>query len=161
MIGRYVRPLTESPRHTVAEIMPHDATPRARVRAHGMLLSAQGLQSKEIAQIYHVDRDTGAPWLTQWAQHGVARLSEKPRSGRPPKRTLAAKDLARQYSKADPRGLQQVVARLSQTTAQRLSLASLQRLAKKARLRGKRVSKSCKRLRDPAEVPTGQRARDA
>src|SRR5438093_204648 len=48
MIVRYVRPLTENQRHTLAEIMKHDAIPRARVRAHGILLSAQGMRIKEI-----------------------------------------------------------------------------------------------------------------
>ena len=72
----------------------------------------------------------------------MASLSEKPRSGRPPKLTLEEQDLAQQYSKEDPRGLKQAVERLSQKTAKRLSIASLKRLAKKARLRGKRVRKS-------------------
>jgi DDE superfamily endonuclease len=43
------------------------------------------------------------------------------------------------------------VERLSQKTAKRLSIASLKRLAKKARLRWKRVRKSLKSLRDPVE----------
>src|SRR5947209_20303105 len=63
MIVRYVRPLTENQRHTLAEIMKHDAIPRARVRAHGILLSAQGMRIKEIAKIYQVDRDTVATWM--------------------------------------------------------------------------------------------------
>src|SRR5438552_5082546 len=63
MIVRYVRPLTENQRHTLAEIMKHDAIPRARVRAHGILLSAQGMRIKEIAKIYQVDRDTVATWI--------------------------------------------------------------------------------------------------
>ena len=43
-IVRYVRPLTENQRHTLAEIMTHDAIPRARVRAQSILLSAQGVK---------------------------------------------------------------------------------------------------------------------
>ena len=96
MIVRYVRLLTESQRHTLAEILQHDATPRARVRAHGIWLSAQGMKIKEIAKIYQVDRDTVAPGLKKWAQHGVASLYEKPRNGRPPQLTPEEQDLARQ-----------------------------------------------------------------
>src|SRR2546421_9206176 len=77
MSVRYVRPLTESQRHTLAEIMKHDATPRARVRAHGILLSAQGRKSKEIAKISQVDRDTVATWIKQWEHHGVASRYDK------------------------------------------------------------------------------------
>jgi DDE superfamily endonuclease len=49
------------------------------------------------------------------------------------------------------------VERLSQKTAKRLSISSLKRLAKKARLRWKRVRKSLKSLRDPAEFTKCQR----
>src|SRR3989449_8892858 len=157
MIVRYVRPLTENQRHTLAEIMKHDAIPRARVRAHGILLSSQGMRIKEIAKIYQVDRDTVATWIKKWEQSGMASLYEKPRSGRPPKLTPEEKDLARQYIKEDPRCLKQVVERLSKKTAKRLSISSLKRLAKKAGLRWKRVRKSVKSLRDPEEFTQCQR----
>jgi transposase len=156
-----VRLLTESQRHTLAEIMKHDATPRARVRAHGILLSAQGMKIKEIAKIYQVDRDTVATWIKKWEQHGVASLYDKPRSGRPPKLTPEEQDLVRQYIKEEPRCLKQVVERLRQKTAKRLSISSLKRLAKKARLRWKRVRKSLKSLRDPEEFTTCQRELEA
>jgi transposase len=161
MIVRYVRLLTESQRHTLAEIMKHEATPRARVRAHGILLSAQGMRIKEIAKIYQVDRDTVATWIKKWEQHGMASLYDKPRSGRPPKLTPEEQDLARQYIKEEPRCLKQVVERLHQKTAKRLSISSLKRLAKKARLRWKRVRKSWKSLRDPEEFAKCQRELEA
>src|SRR6266576_3359924 len=161
MIVRYVRPLTENQRHTLAEIMKHDAIPRARVRAHGILLSAQGMRIKEIAKIYQVDRDTVATWIKKWEQSGIASLYDKPRSGRPPKLTPEEKDLARQYIKEDPRCLKHVVERLSQKTAKRLSISSLKRLAKRARRRWKRVRKSLKSLRDPEEFTKCQRALEA
>src|SRR2546427_8009139 len=161
MIVRYVRPLTENQRHTLAEIMKHDAIPRARVRAHGILLSSQGMRIKELAKIYQVDRDTVATWIKKWEQTGVASLYDKPRSGRPPKLTLEEKDLARQYIKEEPRCLKQVAERLSQKTAKRLSISSLKRLAKKARLRWKRVRKSLKSLRDPEAFSQCQRELEA
>jgi transposase len=161
MIVRYGRLLTESQRHTLAEIMQYEAIPRARVRAPGILLSSQGRKIKEIAKIYQVDSDTVAPWIKQGEQHGVASLYEKPRSGRPRKLTPEAQALARQYSKEEPRCLQQVIERLHQKTAKRLSLSSLKRLAKKARLRWKRVRKSLKSLRDPEEFSQCQRELEA
>jgi len=161
MIVRYVCPLTENQRHTLAEIMKHDARPRARVRAHGILLSSQGMRIKEIAKIYQVDRDTVATWIKKWEQSGIASLYDKPRSGRPPKLTPEEKDLARQYIKEDPRCLKHVVERLSQKTAKRLSISSLKRLAKKAGLRWKRVRKSLKSLRDPEEFTKCQRELEA
>ena len=154
---RYVRPLTESQRHTLAEIMHHDSTPRARVRAHGILLSAQGMKIKEIAKIYQVDRDTVATWIKKWEHHGAQSLHDQPRSGRPSTLTPDEQALAQHYIKEEPRSLKGVVERLAHTTEKRLSISSLKRLAKKARLRWKRVRKSFKSLRDPQAFARCQR----
>lgn len=158
---RYVRPLTEDQRPTLVDIMTHDVTPRARARAHSILLSSEGLQIKDIARVYQVDRDTVATWIKKWEKEGIESLYDKPRSGRPAKLTPEEKTLARQYITEEPRCLKQVVERLYQKTAKRLSLSSLKRLAKKARLRWKRVRKSLKHLRDPEAFATCQRELEA
>jgi len=158
---RYVRPLTENQRHTLVEITTHDAIPRARVRAQSLLLSSQGLKINEIATVYQVDRDTVATWIKKWEKVEIESLYDKPRSGRPSKLTPEERDLARQYIIEEPRCLKQVVERLHQKTAKRLSLSSLKRLAKKVRLRWKRVRKSLKSLRDPEEFAKCQRELEA
>jgi transposase len=141
--------------------MKNDAAPRARARAHGLLLSEQGLTINEIARIYHVDRDTVSTWLTKWAQQGAPRLHDHPRSGRPPKLTPDEQALALTYLTEEPRSLTQVADRLAQKTEKRLSLSTLKRLATRARLRWKRVRKSLKSLRDPEAFAQGQRALEA
>src|SRR2546426_7387893 len=142
MSVRYVCPLTEQQRELLESTMKNDASHRARMRAHGLLLSSEGITIKAIAKIYHVDRDTVATWIKQWEKYGDKRLHDQPRSGRPPTLNAAEKELAQQYIKEEPRSLKNVAERLAQTTAKRLSLSSLKRLAKKARLRWKRVRKS-------------------
>jgi len=158
---RYVRTLTESQRHTLENIMKHDPSPRARARAHSILLSSRRVTIKEIVKIYQVDRDTVASWIKKWEHTGVESLYDKPRCGRPSKLTREEKELAQQYIKEEPRCLKQVVERLSQKTAKRLSISSLKRLAKRARLRWKRVRKSLKSLRDPEEFAQCQRELEA
>ena len=49
---RYVRPLTESQRQTLEDLMKHDPSPRARTRAHSILLSSRRVTIKEIVKIY-------------------------------------------------------------------------------------------------------------
>src|SRR6266446_2633776 len=88
---------------------------------------------------------------------GLRGSRRNPAAAAPPTLTLAAPTLAIASSQAEPRALTQVVARLSQHTAQRLRMSSLQRLAKRARLRWTRVRQSCKRLRDPVACARGQR----
>jgi hypothetical protein len=57
-----LHPLTESQCYTLAEIMKYAAIPRARVRAHGILLSSQGMKIKEIAKIYLSIRSINSPY---------------------------------------------------------------------------------------------------
>ena len=158
---RYVQPLTENQRQTLDNIRKHDPSSRARMRAHSILLSSRRITIKDVAKIYQVDRDTVASWIKKWEQNGVESLYDKPRCGRPSKLTLEEKELAQQYIKEEPRCLKRVVERLSQKTAKRLSISSLKRLAKKARLRWKRVRKSLKSLRDPEEFAQCQRELEA
>src|SRR6266536_4021787 len=156
MSVRYVYPLTEQQREFLESTMKNDASHRARMRAHGILLSSEGITIKAIAKIYHVDRDTVSTWIKKWGKHGDKSLHDQPRSGRPPTLNATEKELAQQYIKEEPRSLKNVAERLAQKTAKRLSVSSLKRLAKKARLRWKRVRKSLKSLRDPLAFAKGK-----
>jgi len=115
----------------------------------------------EITTIYPVDRDTVATWIRKWEHDGPESLHDKPRSGRPPKLTPEEQQLAIAYIKEEPRSLKQVVERLTNKTEKRLSISSLKRLAKRGRLRWKRVRKSLKSLRDPAAFARCQRELEA
>src|SRR6266571_3784711 len=129
MIVRYVQPLTDEQRALLEKTMKEDPAFRARSRAHSLLLSAAGTPIQIIAKTYQVHRITVSAWIKKWERHGAQSLHDHPRSGRPPKLTPDEQELAKNYIKEDPR--------------------SLKHLAKKARLRWKRVRKSLKRLRDP------------
>src|SRR4051812_18429007 len=117
---RYVHPLIDTQRDLLENTRTHDTSPRARARAHSLLLSAEGMTIKEISKIYQVDRDTVSTWIRQWEHDGPASLHDKPRSGRPPKLTPEEQTLAIAYIKEEPRSLKQVVERLTQKTAKRL-----------------------------------------
>jgi transposase len=158
---RYVHPLIDTQRALLENTMTHDASPRARARAHSLLLSARGMTITEITTIYPVDRDTVATWIRKWEHDGPESLHDKPRSGRPPKLTPEEQQLAIAYIKEEPRSLKQVVERLTNKTEKRLSISSLKRLAKRGRLRWKRVRKSLKSLRDPAAFARCQRELEA
>lgn len=148
MIVRYVQPLTKKHRQLLENTMKDDPSFRARSRAHGLFLSAQGTTIKDIARISQVHRVTVSAWITTWEQHGQASLHDKPH-------------LARPYIKEDPHCLKGVVQRLADKTDKRLSMSSLKRLAKKARLRWKRGRKSLKSLRDPEAFARAKRELEA
>jgi transposase len=155
---RYVQPLTDGQRELLEQTMHEDPSFRARSRAHSLLLSAAGTTIKAIAKTYQVHRVTVSTWIKKWEQHGVQSLQDQPRSGRPSKLTPDEQALAQQYIKEEPRSLKGVVERLAHTTEKRLSLSTLKRLAKKARLRWKRVRKSLKKRRAPDAFAQCQRA---
>ena len=71
-IVRYVHPLTDQQCDLLENTMTHDASPRARARAHSLLLSAQGMTIKDITKIYQVDRDTVSTWIRKWEHDGPA-----------------------------------------------------------------------------------------
>src|SRR3989442_6259279 len=119
------------------------------------LLSSQGMTINAITKIYPVDRDTVSTWIRKWEHDGPASLHDKPRSGRPPKLTPDEQTLAIAYIKDEPRSLKQVVERLTQKTAKRLSMSSLKRLAKRARLRWNLLPKSLQSLTDPVALARG------
>ncbi len=158
---RYVQPLTPEQRDFLENAMKHDPSCRARSRAHSLLLSAQGTTIKDIAKAYQVHRVTVSAWITHWEHHGAQSLHDKPRSGRPTILTPAEQDSALQFMKDAPCSLKGVAERLAATTAKRLSVSSLKRLAKKARLRWKRGRKSLKSLRDPDAFAQATRALEA
>jgi transposase len=155
---RYVQPLTDGQRALLEQTMQEDPSFRARSRAPSLLLSAEGTTIKTIAQASEVHRVTVSAWIQTWEQHGVQSLHDQPRSGRPSTLTPDEQAIAQHYIKEEPRALKGVVERLAHKTAKHLSLSTLKRLAKKARLRGKRVRKSLKKLRDPDAFAQCQRA---
>lgn len=158
---RYVQPLTPEQRVFLADTMKQDPSFRARSRAHSLLLSDQGMPIQDIAKTYQVHRVTVSAWITHWEHEGAQSLHDKPRSGRPPRLTPAEQASALDLLREEPCALKRVVERVAATTAKRLSVSSLKRLAKKARLRWKRVRKSLKSLRDPEAFAKAQRELEA
>lgn len=158
---RYVPPLTDAQRELLEKTI-HEATSfRARSRAHGLLLSAHGTTIKDIAKTYQVHRVTVSTWIKNWEHHGAQSLHDKPRSGRPPKLSPEEQAIALQYLKEEPQSLKGVGQRVANTMDKCLSLSSLKRLAKQARLRWKRVRKSLKSLRDPDAFAKAKRELEA
>ncbi|MGH3100672.1 MAG: IS630 family transposase [Thermoleophilia bacterium] len=158
---RYVQPLTQEQRQLLETTMQDAPSFRARSRAHGLLLSAYGTTIKDIATPYQGHRGTVSAWIKHWEQHGAQSLHDKPRSGRPSTLCPEARAIALQYIKAEPQALQRVGKRFADKTDKRLRLSSLKRLAKKARLRWKRVRKSLKSLRDPDAFAQAKRDLEA
>jgi transposase len=161
MIVRYVQPLTPEQRQLLETTMKDAPAFRARSRAHGLLLSAHGTTIKDIAKTSQVHRVTVSAWSKPWEPQGAQSWHDKPRSGRPSILRPEERALVLPYSNEEPHALTRGGKRCADKTDKRLSLSSLTRLAKKARLRWKRVRKSLKSLRDPDAFAKAKRDLEA
>ncbi len=126
------------------------------MRAHAVLLSDAGFSLKQLSVIFNVCRQTVSAWLRHWEEGGSDALSDKPRSGRPPKVTGGARQYVLGQVTESPRPLNTVLAQLAEKWGVPVSIASLRRLCKKAGLVWKRVRKSLKSKRDAERFAQAQ-----
>ena len=89
---RYVRRVTDEEKTLLEDMKKHHPRFQNRNRAHAILLSNEGMAVQELSRIFSVCRQTATKWLDSWGQQGLNALSDKPRSGRPPKDSKAKKD---------------------------------------------------------------------
>lgn len=76
--------------------------PRVRNRLLMNLHHARGMTITEIARLFAVGRETVSTWLKRYASGGVAELSGRPHTGRPPKLDAAQTELLRSRIVAGP-----------------------------------------------------------
>ncbi len=157
---KFVAALSTAQQHQLEALAAHAPARRVRMRAHSLLLSANGTSIDEIARIYRVHRTSVSAWIDQWHAQGLAGLADKPRPGGPTKLDAAEQALARQLLKQHPHAPKTVLARLHEQTGKSISPSTLTRLAKGANLRWKRARKSLKAHRDEAAFTQAKKELD-
>ena len=153
---RFVASLAAEDEGMLRYLREQGETPRIRKRAHAILLSAAGQSIDELAKIFEVRRDTVRDWLTRWERDGVCGLADAPRSGRPPILTEEQQARAVAMLKQEPRSTKAVLHQIETTTGKRISAITLRRIARRSRLRWKRMRRSAKDRRDPAKFEEAQ-----
>ena len=151
-----VAPLSDTEIQTLTDMQRFHPSRRARMRAHGLLLSHQGLAMRRIAAIYRVSRYAVAEWLERWQSAGLVGLYDRPRSGRPPRLTPDEQHKVDQYLQEHPKDLKQVVHLLEQETHKRVSTKTIKRLIKKNRYVWKRLRKTPAKSPEPAPYQRAQ-----
>jgi transposase len=148
---KFVAPLNDVEIHTLIDMHRFHPSRRARMRAHGILLSHQGFSLRHIADIYQVSRYAVSAWIERWHSAGLVGLYDHPRSGRPPRLTAEEQHKVDQYLQEHPKDLKQVAHLLEQETTKRVSPKTIKRLIKKHRYVWKRLRKT------PAQSPTPEK----
>ncbi len=145
---KFVSPLNDEQIQALKTFMKNNLSWQVWIRANSILLSSKGLSIDKISQIYNVDRDSVSSWIDAWNKSGIKGLKDLPRSGRPPELTESEKEIALKLIKEHPRSLKIVLKKLSEQTGKLISISTLKRIAKAAKLTWKRTRKSLNSKKD-------------
>jgi transposase len=137
---------------TLQAMYRHHPNHYTRLRAHSILLSAQGRSVFDIADILNVHRQSVASWIHAWEEDGICGLIENRRPGRPKTVADEAVEQVLEMVKTEPRSLKRTLVMLEERLGEKLHLKTLKRLCKRAGWCWKRVRKSLRAFRDEAEV---------
>jgi transposase len=106
---KYVTPLNDAEIQTLHEMHRFHPSRRARMRAHSLLLSHQGVSIPHIARIYQVDRRSVSSWIDRWHTRGLGGLYDQPGAGRRPLLNMEEQHKVEQYLQHYPKDLKRVV----------------------------------------------------
>ena len=154
---RFVAPLPEYVEETLKEMHKNHPKSRVRMRAHIIMLSADRYKIDEIAEIYHIQRDTVSISLTKWETQGVVGLFDKPKSGRPRLLKEEEENRACELIEEDQRNSKKAQSRLQEETGKEISEWTFKRTLKRAGLRWKRMRRSHKNKQDPKMLAAGKK----
>ncbi len=105
MPHRFVRRLTAAEERTIEQLFKRSPDVRVRRRANAVRLSALGYTVPQIAQVTGSWPQTVRNAFDRFESGGAAALSDRPRSGRPPKATPEYRARLVEAVKTDPRKL--------------------------------------------------------
>lgn len=144
----YVQQLTNEEKLTLKEMHKKYPLHLPRIRAHAILLSNQGYSVPLICGIYGVCRQTVGTWFSQWEKYGLCGLCDRPGRGRPCKLGLNQRDDIIEKIKKSPRSLKKIRVDIEKEMGVSISVETLKRICKKAKLVWKRIRKSLRSKRD-------------
>jgi len=155
-----VIPLSPTEITTLQQMRDNHPIRRARIRAQALLLSDKGFQMSEIADIYSTDSRTVSEWISRWEQQGVVGLYDKFREGRPSILTHCQQQQVIEWIEQSPKELNKVRATIQQQIKKQVSRKTIKRIAKKKRLRFKRIRKSPKKRPSEKQAKRGKQMID-
>lgn len=150
---RFIQDLSLETQKLLRRLYKQSQHHRVRQRAHCLLLSCQGMTTKELMKIFPVDRITIYNWFDAWEAQRFAGLYDKKRHGRPPKLNQEEQNLAQQYLEQYPKDVKKIVHLVEHETSKRVSTKTIKRLVKKTATSGS----GSKGLQRNALIPNSMR----
>jgi len=156
----FVRALTSEERKELPRLIRSGRDAAAVRRAQMIQLSHQGKTAKEIAVLWQITPQGVRKIIHRFNQEGLAGLADKPRRGRPPKRTDRHVALLKEAVQVNPRDLgypfscwtlERLREHLARQTHIILSPPHLSRLMAENKIVYRRPKHGMEHLRDPQE----------
>lgn len=144
----FVKPLSNAEKITLKDAQKYHLQSWTRTRAHCILLSSQEYKVNEIASICNICRQAVSNCIHNWERDGFLGLVDEHRSGRPKALTQEQEDDLISRVKESPRSLKKVISEFSEAHQIEISLSTLKRLCKAAKMSWKRIRKSLKSKRN-------------
>ncbi len=156
----FVRRLTGCEQKELTRLIHSNGDARVVRRAQMIRLSAEGKKALEIAALWDVTGETVRRTIQQFNDEGLAGLPDKPRKGRPPKKTQRYVELLKEAVQKNPRDLgypfsawtlERLREHLGRQTQILLSPSRLSQLMGENDIVYRRPKHDMKHLRDPQE----------
>ena len=129
---KFVNPLTETELETLQQMHRFHPSRRARLRAHGIVLSHQRYKLDDMAQILQVSRRRLSTWIDRWHRFGLVGLYDQPRSGRPPIYSAQEQHQIDTYLQRHPQNIKRMIEDMAHDTQKRVGPKTMKRYIKKA-----------------------------
>jgi transposase len=147
---------SEQQRDRLIELWKQHPNHYTRMRGHAIILSDAGYRASQIVDIFGIDRDTAAGWITRFNEGGVDALFDEDRPGGPRKLVEEEQQILQDLFREYPSQPAKVIAKLREKTGKSISRKSLSRYAKRFNLSWKRFRRSLRQKRDEAAFRLAQ-----
>jgi transposase len=149
---RFIRELNPETRKLLERISRQSKFPQVRDRAKCLVLSYQGLTIEKLMGIFGVSRKTIYNWFTRWEEQQILGIYNQKGRGRKPKFNQEEKEQIKEWVKAEPKALKQVVIKIHDQWGIEVSKETIKRLIKKLNMRWKRMKRGMSKTPDEWEI---------
>jgi transposase len=148
---RFIKDLTKDTTKLLNRIYKHSRHYQVRQRAHCILLSYQGKTIPELIEIFQVSRNTIYNWMNNWESKRLIGLYNCKGQGRKPTFNQAQKLQIKEWVKASPKNLNQVLAKIKSSWGINTSKETLKGVLKSQSMTWKRFQRGLGGEPEPTE----------
>lgn len=145
---RFIVPLDPLTKQLLGRLYKQSKKHLVRQRAHGILLSAQGIPVLELAKLLGKTPRTIYSWLDRWEERRFAGLYDAPGRGRKKSLDASQQEQVRHWIKEHPKNIGKVIALVKDSAGILVSKRTIQRILHTLEFQWRRVRRKPKGMPD-------------